>query len=85
MKIVFFLKIPLIGSLVKSFTKFIAQYDTLSEQIEKIVDELHKSRMMLLKTSHFLIRSMQKKFRILQRINTIHSHDEMKLAELTKN
>ena len=42
-------KIPIIGSLVHSAKKSIAGFDKLAVQIEKIVDELTKSRMQLLK------------------------------------
>jgi uncharacterized protein YaaN involved in tellurite resistance len=42
-------KIPLIGNLVHSAKKFIASYEKMSAQIEKIIDELTKARMQLLK------------------------------------
>ncbi|OHD65036.1 MAG: tellurium resistance protein [Spirochaetes bacterium RBG_13_51_14] len=42
-------KIPIIGRLVHSMKKSIAGFDRLSVQIEKIVDELAKARMQLLK------------------------------------
>jgi uncharacterized protein YaaN involved in tellurite resistance len=45
----FLSKIPLISNIVSSSKKFIAKYDTVSVQIEKIIDELHKSRQTLLK------------------------------------
>jgi uncharacterized protein YaaN involved in tellurite resistance len=42
-------KIPLIGDLMNAAKKFAAKYDKISVQIEKIVDELTKARMDLLK------------------------------------
>ena len=45
----FFSKIPLLGGLVNSFRKFIARYEKLSVQIEKIIDELDKARMQMLR------------------------------------
>ena len=42
-------KIPIIGSLISSAKKSFAGFEKLSVQIEKIVDELTKSRMQLLK------------------------------------
>lgn len=42
-------KIPIIGNLLTSVKKFSAGYDKVSVQIERIVDELTKARMQLLK------------------------------------
>ena len=42
-------KIPIIGSMVNSAKKFVAGYEKISVQIEKIIDELTKARMQLLK------------------------------------
>jgi uncharacterized protein YaaN involved in tellurite resistance len=42
-------KIPLIGGLIRSAKKSFAGFDKLSVQIEKIVDELTRARMQLLK------------------------------------
>lgn len=42
-------KIPIIGSLMNSAKKFVAGYEKISVQIEKIIDELTKARMQLLK------------------------------------
>jgi uncharacterized protein YaaN involved in tellurite resistance len=42
-------KIPILSSLVSSSKKFFAKYETVSLQIEKIIDELHKGRQGLLK------------------------------------
>ena len=78
----FLSKIPLIGSLVKSSQKFIAQYDTLSEQIEKIVDELHKSRMMLLKDITLFDTLYAKNLDYFKELNQYILAGEMKLAEL---
>lgn len=45
----FMSKVPIIGDIMNSTKKFIAGYDKLNVQIEKIVDELTKARMQLLK------------------------------------
>lgn len=45
----FLSKVPILGSFVGSVKKFVASYEKLSTHIEKIVDELTKSRMQLLK------------------------------------
>ncbi|HMV42306.1 MAG TPA: toxic anion resistance protein [Leptospiraceae bacterium] len=78
----FISKIPLIGSLVKSSQKFIAQYDTLSEQIEKIIDELHKSRMILLKDITLFDTMYAKNLDYFKELNQYILAGEMKLAEL---
>lgn len=45
----FFSKIPVLGSLFDEAKKFLTKYDKLSVQIEKLVGELDKARMNLLK------------------------------------
>jgi uncharacterized protein YaaN involved in tellurite resistance len=42
-------KIPIIGSIVEGMKRFVAKYETVNVQIEKITDELTKARMQLLK------------------------------------
>jgi len=45
----FMSRFPIFGSLVNNTQKFAARYQKLSTEIEKIVDELDKSKMQLLK------------------------------------
>jgi uncharacterized protein YaaN involved in tellurite resistance len=45
----FISRIPLIGGLVDSVKRFIARYDKLSVQVEKIVGELESARMVLIR------------------------------------
>ena len=45
----FMSRFPIFGSLVNNTQKFVARYQKLSTEIEKIVDELDKSKMQLLK------------------------------------
>lgn len=78
----FLSKIPLIGSLVKSSQKFIAQYDTLSGQIEKIIDELHKARMQLIKDIALFDSLYAKNLEYFKELNYYILAGELKLKEL---
>ncbi len=80
----FISKIPIIGSLVKSSKKFVAQYDTISVQIEKITDELHKSRMGLLKDIALFDQLYTKNLEYFKELNQYILAGEMKLKELTE-
>ena len=80
----FISKIPIIGSLVKSSKKFVAQYDTISVQIEKITDELHKSRMGLLKDIALFEQLYTKNLEYFKELNQYILAGEMKLKELTE-
>ncbi len=81
----FISKIPLIGSLVKSSQKFIASYETISVQIEKIIDELHKSRMNMLKDIALFDQLYQKNLEYFKELNQYILAGELKLKELTEN
>jgi uncharacterized protein YaaN involved in tellurite resistance len=80
----FISKIPILGSLVKSSKKFVAQYDTISVQIEKITDELHKSRMGLLKDIALFDQLYAKNLEYFKELNQYILAGEMKLKELTE-
>lgn len=80
----FISKIPLLGSLVKSSQKFIASYETISVQIEKIIDELHKSRMNMLKDIALFDQLYQKNLEYFKELNQYILAGELKLKELTE-
>jgi uncharacterized protein YaaN involved in tellurite resistance len=81
----FISKIPLLGSLVKSSQKFIASYETISVQIEKIIDELHKSRMNMLKDIALFDQLYQKNLEYFKELNQYILAGELKLNELKEN
>ncbi|MCP5502013.1 MAG: toxic anion resistance protein [Leptospiraceae bacterium] len=78
----FISKIPFLGSLVNSSRKFIAQYDTLSEQLEKIIDELHKSRMNLIKDITLFDNMYKKNLEYFRQLNHYILAGELRLKEL---
>lgn len=78
----FMSKIPVLGSFVKSTKKFMAKYETLSVQIEKIIDELQKSRMQLLKDITLMDNLYQKNLEYFKELNLYILAGEEKLKEL---
>ncbi|HMV79245.1 MAG TPA: toxic anion resistance protein [Leptospiraceae bacterium] len=78
----FLSKIPLISSLVSSSKKFLAKYDTISVQIEKIIDELHKARQQLLKDITLLDGMYAKNLDYYKELNLHILAGEQKLKEL---
>ena len=78
----FLSKIPLLSNLVSSSKKFLAKYDTVSVQIEKIIDELHKSRQTLLKDIALLDNLYQKNLEYYKELNLHIIAGEKKLKEL---
>lgn len=75
-------KIPLIGSLVNRFKRFITRYEKLSSQIEKIVDELDKARMSLLKDIELMDKLYDKNLEYLRNLEIYIAAGQMKLKEL---
>lgn len=75
-------KIPLIGSLVNRFKRFITRYEKLSNQIEKIVDELDKARMSLLKDIELMDKLYDKNLEYLRNLEIYIAAGQMKLKEL---
>lgn len=78
----FWSKIPIIGALVDRVKKFIAQYDKLSVQIEKIVADLDKARMNLLRDITMLDGLFQKNQEYLGELDVYIAAGAMKLEEL---
>lgn len=78
----FISKIPLIGGIFDSFQKFITRYNKLSVQIEKIVDELDKSQMTLLKDITLLDNLYEKNTDYLQNLDIFIAAGDLKIKEM---
>lgn len=78
----FLSKIPIIGRLVNSVQRFIAKYDKLSVQIEKIVDDLDAARMQLLRDITMLDGLYEKNVEYLQELDVYIAAGQIKLKEL---
>jgi uncharacterized protein YaaN involved in tellurite resistance len=76
------LKIPIIGALIDSFRRFLARYEKLSVQIEKILSELETARMNLLKDITLLDSLHQKNLEYLKDLDVYIAAGQMKLLEL---
>ncbi len=74
-------KIPLLGSLVNSFERFMDKYDKLSTQIEEIIDELHKARIGLLKDITLLDNLYEKNLEYFHELTKYILAGEKKLHE----
>ncbi len=74
-------KIPILSSLVSSSKKFFAKYETVSLQIEKIIDELHKARQSLLKDIALLDNLYAKNLEYYKELNLHILAGEKKLKE----
>ena len=77
-------KIPLIGSLVNSAKKFVAQYQSIEHHIEEIIDEMNKARMQLLKDITLLDALYDKNKDYMKELELYILAGEMKLKELTE-
>jgi uncharacterized protein YaaN involved in tellurite resistance len=75
-------KIPLIGSLVNRFKRFITRYEKLSGQIEKIVDELDRARMNLFKDIELMDKLYDKNVQYLKNLDVYIAAGQIKLKEL---
>lgn len=75
-------KIPLLGNLVGSAHRFIARYEKLSTQIEKIVDELEKARILLLKDIGVLDGLFEKNLTYMEDLDLFILAGTQKLTEL---
>jgi uncharacterized protein YaaN involved in tellurite resistance len=74
--------IPLIGGLVDSVRKFMARYEKLSVQIEKIVQELDSSRMTLLRDITMLDNLYNRNVEYLKELDLFVAAGQIKLDEL---
>lgn len=74
--------IPILGNFVDAVKKFIAKYEKLSVQIEKIIEELDKSRMTLLKDITMLDSLYDKNLEYLKNLDFYIAAGMMKLKEL---
>ena len=75
-------RIPLLGSAFNAVRRFIAQYDRLSIQIERIIEELDKARMGLLKDITLLDAMYERNLQYLQNLDIYIAAGELKLKEL---
>ncbi len=78
----FWEKLPLVGSLVDRARRFIARYETLSAQIETIVENLEKARMQLFKDLSMLDQLHQKNMDLLRELDVHIAAGEIKIREL---
>ncbi|MDF2520238.1 MAG: tellurite resistance protein [Clostridia bacterium] len=77
-------KIPFIGGMMSSTKKFAARYQKLGTEIEKIVEELDKSRMSLLKDITLLDYMFDKNLEYLGSLNYYIIAGTLKLQELNE-
>jgi len=80
----FMSRFPIFGSLVNNTQKFAARYQKLSTEIEKIVDELDKSKMQLLKDITLLDYLFEKNLEYLGNLNYYIMAGTLKLKEINE-
>jgi len=80
----FLSKIPLLGSLVNSAKKFIAQYQSIEHHMEEIIDEMNKARMQLLKDITLLDALYEKNKDYMKELELYILAGEIKLKELSE-
>lgn len=78
----FLSKIPFLGDMVDDSKKFIARYQTLSGEIERIINELEKARMNMLKDINLLDDLYDKNLDYLKELNYFIAAAEMKINDL---
>ena len=76
--------IPIIGNLVDAARKFVQRYEKLSVQIEKITNELDKSRNQLMRDITLLDSLFEKNYDYLKELDLYIIAGEQLLAELDK-
>jgi len=74
--------IPLLGDIADKAKKFIAKYDKMSIQLDKIIDELEKARMSLLRDLTLLDNLYEKNLGYLKGLDLFIVAGEEKLKEL---
>jgi uncharacterized protein YaaN involved in tellurite resistance len=78
----FMARLPIIGSFIDAAKKFVARYQKLSVEIERIVDELDKARMGLLKDITLLDGLHAKNIEYMQDLDIYIAAGQMKLREI---
>lgn len=78
----FMASLPIIGDMMDKAKRFIARYDKLSVQIEKIIEELEKARMNLLKDITLLDNLYGKNLSYLKNLDIYIAAGEDKIEEL---
>ncbi len=78
----FLSKIPLLGNLVDNIKRFIARYEEIAVHIDRIVDELTKARMQLLKDITMLDTMYEKNQEYLQALDLYILAGKIKLKEI---
>ena len=74
--------LPIIGGLVNSFRKFISKYEKISVQIERVVQDLDRAKMDLLKDIALLDSLYQKNGEYLKELDIYIAAGQFKLQEL---
>ncbi|MCI4625565.1 MAG: toxic anion resistance protein [Candidatus Magnetoovum sp. WYHC-5] len=77
----FFSKIPFLGSLVDSAKKFVAKYDKISVQIDKVTDKLDNARMELLKDISMFDNLYKKNLEYFRELNILITAGKLKVKE----
>ncbi|PKL41099.1 MAG: toxic anion resistance protein [Spirochaetae bacterium HGW-Spirochaetae-1] len=80
----FLSKVPILGNLIDEVKKFVAQYNKISVEIERITDELTKARMQLLKDITLLDNLYEKNHDYLKQLDLFILAGEMKLQEINE-
>lgn len=80
----FLSKIPIIGNLVDEVRRFIAKYENLSSKIDRIVNELDKARMTLLKDITLLDNMYDKNADYLRKLDMYIAAGQLKLKEFNE-
>lgn len=80
----FLSKIPIIGSLVDSAHRFIAQYEKVSVHIETLIDNLESAKQQLMKDIIMFDGLFQRNLEYFQELNVLIAAGEIKLKELNE-
>ncbi len=75
-------KIPILGALTGKFKRFKAQFDKMSVQIDKIVDELEKARIQLITDITLFDNLYQKNLEYMKELDLYILAGKMKIQEL---
>jgi len=75
-------KVPLLGALMSSIKRFIARYEKMSVKIDKLIMELEKARMSLMRDITMLDGLYEKNTEYLQEIDVLIAAGQIKLEEL---